>query len=1184
MRKYFLSIVALVGMLFATSCQESLVEPQVGGTTTFTVQVPNQMGTKAIGGHDLVNKLYVEVYAQGDIENVIYKTTADKKQDGSFEVSINLIQDQHYSIIFWAQKEGAYIVENLRSIPMNVNHHNNESGAAFYAYLGDFVPSGTTQTVTLKRPFAQLNLGTTPASLKTDVQSDSLELSKSYIKVGKIAQSFNTIKGYGEGSQEEVMFSLADVPDEKLYVAGEKYYYVSMDYLPIEGDNEALVTVNAVINLGNGQSISHNFTNVPVKENYRTNIVGNLISSTTDFKVEVNDDWAGEDYNVNVWDGKSIEIPSYDDATETYSISNGSQLAWLAATVSGDPLTRSENEPNSLAGKTVKLTDDIYLGENEWKPIGMGGKHFEGIFDGQGYTIYGLKVASRSSKPQAALFCSAAGNAQFKNFTIDGAKIIYPEDGDDYYAAGVVGTIYGNLTFENITVKNSRITGNNKVAGLIAHDGTSTQITIKNCHILDSYIASEDLKDGGCVGGMIGYYATGVSGKENSISNSSVKGCTIVGVNSSNSGKRANSQFIGSILTKDAMVLNITDCILEDNTFTQTINGTNPVTYQSAFIPQYIGGDRQEKTLGTINITFDGKNVIADGVAQDAVGNYYISNAAGLRWVASVVNTTTAYTPTLFDNKTVYLVNDVDLKNEEWIPIGDERFARTAFKGVFDGQGNTVRNVRITKKTIKHDENKSAYGLFGNLGGTLKNLTVENVSISGTPKFIGALVGRYSGALIENCHVKNSSVTCNNWTIGGIVGQWNEGVIYNCSIENSTIEGYAGVGAIVGLALNAGERTIEKCSVSNCTIKKNGSFGGDYDKMFGSILGALYNGSLDVKINECSSENTNLVVNGESKSLPLCGFITTGDKLSIDGKVAVSTAEELTAAIKAGGSYIMMNDIAMTEAIYKNIDFTLDGNGYTISQAEGSTNNYALFDSVTGEITLKNVNFAGIKGGAVLRTVGAETTIENVTIQDAETTQQQGLLRLMGKSTIKNSTFKNNTCNMVISLNYDGANNDPQVVENCVFESNICNATAVLYYVKGAGATINGNRFIGNTVYCNGNGATVYMGFTENNTVTNNLFQNNTVNEASESSRVGGAIFFGYETVFTGNAFVGNKVTGENAKGNDVCVSTYYTSIDLSGNYWGGNAPVEDTNYFVQHKSDERVVIIDNYLTENPIK
>ena len=171
---------------------------------------------------------------------------------------------------------------------------------------------------------------------------------------------------------------------------------------------------------------------------------------------------------------------------------------------------------------------------------------------------------------------------------------------------------------------------------------------------------------------------------------------------------------------------------------------------------------------------------------------------------------------------------------------------------------------------------------------------------------------------------------------------------------------------------------------------------------------------------------------------------------------------------------------------------------------------------------------------------------------------------------------------MVITLNYDGANNDPQVVENCVFEGNTCNGTAALYYVKGESATINGNKFIGNTVNCNSNGATIYMGFTENNIVTNNLFQNNTVNEASESSRVAGGIFFGYETVFTGNAFVGNKVTGKNAKGNDVCVSTHYTSIDLSGNYWNGRAPIEDVNYFVQHKSDERVVTINNFLKENP--
>ena len=65
-----------------------------------------------------------------------------------------------------------------------------------------------------------------------------------------------------------------------------------------------------------------------------------------------------------------------------------------------------------------------------------------------------------------------------------------------------------------------------------------------------------------------------------------------------------------------------------------------------------------------------------------------------------------------------------------------------------------------------------------------------------------------------------------------------------------------------------------------------------------------------------------------------------------------------------------------------------------------------------------------------------------------------------------------------------------QVTGN-VFENNTANGTAVLYYVKGAGCTLDGNMFVNNNVNCNSNGATVYMGFTENNVVTNNVFKNN---------------------------------------------------------------------------------------------
>jgi len=579
---------------------------------------------------------------------------------------------------------------------------------------------------------------------------------------------------------------------------------------------------------------------------------------------------------------------------------------------------------------------------------------------------------------------------------------------------------------------------------------------------------------------------------------------------------------------------------------------------------------------GTEDIKDSPYTFVAEGLFKTDDKTYYIMDAAGLKSVADIVNATTPYTPTIFDDATVYLTCDIDLGGQEWIPIGDDRSQRTEFHGIFDGQNHTISNLVITKKTDREDENKSSYGLFGNVKGTVKNLTVSGVSISGAPKFIGALVGRLNDGLIENCHVINADVSCNNWTIGGLVGQLNNGTVKNCSVKNSTITGYAAVGGIAGIALNKGERTIENCTVENCTFVKNGSFGGNFDKMFGTIVGALYSGELTVTLDGCEAKNNSIDA--------LCGYVSEGDTLIVDGAVSATTAAELVEAVKAGKSVFLMADVTMTETVaLSNANLVLDGNGYTITQADSCTNTYALFDLTGGKATVKNVTFDGIKDGAVIRTVGVELNVDGITAKNCNVTQVQGLLRLMGKSTITNSTFTGNTCNMLISFNYDGANNDPQVLKNCVITNNVCNEVAAVYYVKGAGATIDGNKFIGNTVKAsaaNGNGATVYMGFTENNTVTNNVFDGNTVTTTTASKRVAGALMVGYETVITGNVFINNTASAEDGHivANDVCASVYYTDIDLSGNYWGGAAPVENDDYFVEYPTSHSVIIND-YLT-----
>ena len=299
MKKYFLSIVALAAMLFATSCQESLVEPQVDGPTTFTVQVPDQMGTKA--GEDSY-KLFVEVYSADGSESYHRIDPKDMSVGTATTVTLNLVANQEYDIIFWAQKNAdSYGVDDLRTVQMNANHHNSETGAAFYAVLNNYNPTQGKKEVKLTRPFAQLNLYTT-----NDVAYGKVNLVKSTITIEGVAEEFNRVNQNGETFGEGVgsttyTYTSNILPTGTKTIDGVEYQYVSMDYLAVPG-NQALVKVTAVIDVedekGNPSQITRVIEQVPVQMNYRTNIIGNLITSASDFKVEIIEDWAGEDKTV----------------------------------------------------------------------------------------------------------------------------------------------------------------------------------------------------------------------------------------------------------------------------------------------------------------------------------------------------------------------------------------------------------------------------------------------------------------------------------------------------------------------------------------------------------------------------------------------------------------------------------------------------------------------------------------------------------------------------------------------------------------------------------------------------------------------------------------------------------------------------------------------------------------------
>ena len=94
------------------------------------------------------------------------------------------------------------------------------------------------------------------------------------------------------------------------------------------------------------------------------------------------------------------------------------------------------------------------------------------------------------------------------------------------------------------------------------------------------------------------------------------------------------------------------------------------------------------------------------------------------------------------------LACDIDMSAyPDWQPIGSKN---TPFRGVFDGNGNTISNLDIHMT----DESNTPYvGLFGYNTGTIKNLSVEgSIDLEDEAiDYAGGVVG-YNGGTLQNCH------------------------------------------------------------------------------------------------------------------------------------------------------------------------------------------------------------------------------------------------------------------------------------------------------------------------------------------------------------------------------------------------------------------------------------------------
>lgn len=300
--------------MLANSCSEDNSVPQADSSlaqVTFKVSADGVL-TRAISDGTTVDELVYRVFDKNGnpIATLPLVKEAAADLSSGHTVALTLAKGQTYKVAFWAQKAGntAYTVNDNMQVAVDYSGANNdENRDAFFNAVEITVKDDVAQTVELKRPFAQLNVGSTTADWDAAVASGVI-VTESKVTVKQAATTLNVLDGKVSGAAD-VNFTYAAKPGELLKVDAdgdgtkEDYEYLSMSYIlpndATDGTQKTLASAEFTFKAASGTEIvvKNGLQNLPLQRNYRTNIVGNILSGTTTFTVVVDPAFSTPDHN-----------------------------------------------------------------------------------------------------------------------------------------------------------------------------------------------------------------------------------------------------------------------------------------------------------------------------------------------------------------------------------------------------------------------------------------------------------------------------------------------------------------------------------------------------------------------------------------------------------------------------------------------------------------------------------------------------------------------------------------------------------------------------------------------------------------------------------------------------------------------------------------------------------------------
>ena len=411
---------------------------------------------------------------------------------------------------------------------------------------------------------------------------------------------------------------------------------------------------------------------------------------------------------------------------------------------------------------------------------------------------------------------------------------------------------------------------------------------------------------------------------------------------------------------------------------------------------------------------------------------------------------------TTFSGKTVRLMTDIDMKGRTFQPIGGNG-ASTNFKGTFDGNYHTVKNLLI------HAPGVERVGFFGSCNGaTITNFGIENGTVFGG-KACAGLVGLGNSVTIRNCFNRANVISSDGYC-GGLVGQMGGTSTVYSSYNNGYVDSAAGIaGGVVGYISSSSNVTINACYHVGTLTDTAGKTG-----MIGFYNTGSTNPISSITVKNCRStaaiksssitDNTSLEsYSGNSKRTAAqmvsaatamssayiydCEWINSGypvltwqSTTTLPEDLVLTTAAQLRLVAFmvnkgedtfSGKTIRLGNDIDLNSREWTPIGGngvsdsggnsfkgTFDGQGYTVSNMKISTSYYyvGFFGYITGTVqnfgiqtgSVTGANKAGGLAGCASGTISG--CYSHATVSG--TTYAGGLVGMAGNAVIENSYAK----------------------------------------------------------------------------------------------------------------------------------------------------------------------------------